>query len=65
VPTRVTCIPIQGHLEPGQEQSSACRPGDDTRSRIAVVGAAALVVGGVVWQLSRAGRSTLEEQAAG
>jgi hypothetical protein len=65
VPTRVTCLPIQGYLAPGQEQSSACRPRDDSRSRVAVVGLAALVAGGVVWQLSRAGRSTLEDQAAG
>jgi len=48
--TRVTCLPIQGVVAPRQEPDAACLPKDRHRDRLALVGLAVFVAGGIAWQ---------------
>jgi len=50
VSTRVTCVPIQGVVAPRQEPDATCLPKDRHRDRLALVGLAAFVAGGIAWQ---------------
>jgi hypothetical protein len=57
--TRVTCLPVQRYVTPGQEQDPACLSRDSSRDRVALAGVAIFVVGAVVWQHSGVERSLL------
>jgi hypothetical protein len=65
IPTRVTCLPIQGYLLPQQEPDRACLARDVRRAHVALGALAVFVAGAVVWQLAGGGRSVLAASSGG